>query len=278
MFVSIASSVSPVGPAAAASDAAQAGSPDPATADATPDLTHPDVSRLSPQTGFAVDDDQYWSYFTSHGGAAVLGNPISRPFTLRGATVQLFERQALQRGADQIVRPLNLVDLLPYSPIDGLQLPDADPDMMAAAPVASDGDYTVRSAAFVLAAVQDSSNGVATGFLSLYRAGVIAGDPSSGMAIGLDLWGLPTSGVVVDPTHSNVLVQRFERGFMVRDTQQETTRILPLGQYLKRVLWGEPDPPDLASQAANASLWDQYSPVQAAWLNRPGELPGTDLT
>ncbi|MEA2642250.1 MAG: hypothetical protein QOF51_3644, partial [Chloroflexota bacterium] len=179
--------------------------------------------RLFAQTGFAVSDDQIWNYFNAHGGAAVLGDPLSRQFTLQGSTVQLFERGALQVAPGQGVRALNLIDLLPYSPVDGYQLPSVDDALVAAAPSRDASDFTARALEFVQSNVKDASGETQTGFLTLYEAAAPGRDAVAGVTMGLDLWGLPTTAAVADPDQSNVLYQRFERGFMVRDTDANTT-------------------------------------------------------
>ena len=55
-------------------------------------------ARYFADTGFRIDDDQIWDYFTKRGGARTFGLPTSRTFTFMGAPTQFFQRQVVQKA------------------------------------------------------------------------------------------------------------------------------------------------------------------------------------
>src|SRR5436190_16076943 len=87
-----------------------------------------DDPRLFPQTGYRVDNDAFWDFFSHRGGVRTFGYPVSRQFTLLGLPVQLFQRAALQQQQDGSVGVLNLLDpgLMPYTRFNGSTFPAPD--------------------------------------------------------------------------------------------------------------------------------------------------------
>lgn len=272
-------SLQPPAPSSAASDRASVGS-DGETAVA-PDQDTLIVSRLSAETGYVIADDAFWSFYRSRGGSITFGRPISRMFVLQGRELQLFERAALTRRGDGTVTVLNLLDLLPYSPIDGYTLPPEDPEWLGTLPAEDGGDFVARARAYIEQWVPDVARGMPVGFRMRYLETVppwtFREDPSARFMAALELWGFPTSGPVEDPVWP-IVYQRFERAIFLYDGEVGVTRVLPLGRYLQYVLVGSPHAGDLAAQAGGSALWHQYLPGVAKWLRRPDELERTDLT
>jgi hypothetical protein len=237
------------------------------------------VPRLATDTGFTVADDAIWSYYSSRGGAITFGRPISRMFTFRGAEIQLFERAALKKLPDRSVAVFNLIDLLPYSPIDGYTLPAADPEWIATIPAATTPDYPAAVNEYIQTYVPDSAKGMPVGFRTRYLESVppwtFRGDGTARFMAALELWGFPTSPPTEDPRWP-IVYQRFERAYFMYESG--TTRIVPLGRFFQHVLVGSPAIGDLAEQASGTALWQQYLPREAKWLRRPAELASTDLT
>ena len=92
--------------------------------------------RLFAQTGYRIDRDSFWDYFTSRGGVATFGYPASRDFQFLGCTSQFFQRLVMQQCGTQGVGTLNLLDdgLLPYTMINGSTFPAVDATLKAATP------------------------------------------------------------------------------------------------------------------------------------------------
>ena len=90
--------------------------------------------RFFEETGFRIDNDAFWAYFSQRGGVRTFGYPVSRDFPLLGFDVQIFQRVVLQRQPDGSVRTLNLLDegLLPYTQLNGSVFPAPDPALVAA--------------------------------------------------------------------------------------------------------------------------------------------------
>jgi hypothetical protein len=79
---------------------------------------------------------------------------------------------------------------------------------------------------------------------------------------------------VVDP--STVLL-RFQRGVMRHSAADGSTTSVPLGRYLWAVLTGQPDSAELAAAASDSPLWAQYNPGVVDWVDRPDQLPDSNL-
>ena len=95
--------------------------------------------------------------------------------------------------------------------------------------------------------------------------------------INLEMWGAPTSAPAYDPNNKNFVYLRFQRGIMHYDKTTGATQGLLLGDYLKSIITGWNLPPDLEEQAKGSRFYRQYNPLAADGLNRPSELPGTDM-
>src|SRR5207248_4786418 len=72
--------------------------------------------------------------------------------------------------------------------------------------------------------------------------------------LALEIWGAPTSKPAYDPSNSNFIYQRFQRGIMHYDKSCGCTQGLLLADYLKALLTGQNLPADLAAQAASSPL------------------------
>src|SRR5579864_2963517 len=87
--------------------------------------------RLFAQTGYRVDRDAFWDYFSHRGGVSTFGYPVSRDFLFEGCTVQFFQRIVMQQCDNSGVSTLNLLDdgLLPYTQMNGSTFPASDPNL-----------------------------------------------------------------------------------------------------------------------------------------------------
>src|ERR1700682_2228088 len=95
--------------------------------------------RLFPPTGYRIDRDSFWDYFSHRGGIGTFGYPASRDFQFEGCPSQFFQRVVLQQCGTQGVGTLNLLDegLLPYTRMNGSTFPASDPFVLATTPKAS---------------------------------------------------------------------------------------------------------------------------------------------
>ncbi len=171
---------------------------------------------------------------------------------------------------------------MPYSPIDGYTIPAADPDWVASMPAPTAADFAGQAREYIQSWLLDSAKGLPVGFRTRYLETIppwsFRNDPDARFRAALELWGFPTGDVTLDPNRSGVAYQRFERAVFMYDEAVGSTRLLPLGRYLQNVLIGSYAMPDLADQAATSPLWQQYRPRAVNWMNRPADLPGTDLS
>lgn len=205
--------------------------------------------RTFADTGYTVSDDSIWSFFDAHGGAATFGEPISREFNFQGTLTQLFSNAALQVEPDGSVQVLQITDpgLLPFTQLDGLTVPAADPALAFITPSPDQSNYTARLQVFLQATVPDSWNGKPVQFYSTFA-------DQGGVAV----WGLPTSAPTADPNNPSFVYQRFQNGILFFDSTAGTTQALPLGEYLKDILTRTNLPADLASEAATSPILGQY--------------------
>src|SRR3954462_11499431 len=99
-------------------------------------------TRYFQDTGFRIDNDKIWDYFSKRGGKRTFGLPTSRTFQFLGLPTQFFQRHVLQVTPGG-VQTLNLLDegLLPYTAIAGSTFPAVDPSILAAAPKAGSPTY-----------------------------------------------------------------------------------------------------------------------------------------
>ena len=100
-------------------------------------------------------------------------------------------------------------------PLDGLNVPPADPAMTFIAPTPDQPDYSARLQAFLQATVPDSWNGQPVAFLSTLND------------TGVDTVGLPTSAPAADPQNPNFIYQRFQNDVLFYNATEGTTNVLP---------------------------------------------------
>jgi N-acetylmuramoyl-L-alanine amidase len=249
----------------------------------------PTDQRYFDQTRYRIDDDAFWDYFLRRGGARTLGYPVSVSFQFLGTKVQIFQRQVLQLRPDGGVQTLNLLDdgLLPYTRVNGSVFPAPDPALAQAAPKPDQPDYHERALQFVRDNAPDTFDGEPVNFGKTFFGSISAqdaypnGTPDGGEALlpgfDLELWGLPTSKPAHDPSNAGFIYQRFQRGVMHYDKGCGCTQGLLLADYLKALLTNRNLPADLAAEAKGSKLFDQWAPTQPLGLNRPADLPGSNL-
>ena len=246
--------------------------------------------RFFPETGYRVDDDAIWSFFRARGGLDVFGYPVSRPFTLLGCRVQLFQRQMVQLCQGSEPRLMNVLDpeLFPYTRVNGSTFPAPDETLKAATPRVGDPDYARHILEFVRATAPDTFAGLAVNFGRTFF-GLIgpetAGTTDAGIVglVNLEVWGAPISRPMADPANPRFVYQRFQRGIMHFDATTGVTRGILLADYLKQILLGPERagtglPADLRKQARGSRYFAQYCPGRRGALCRPAELPATDLS
>ncbi|MCC6176973.1 MAG: N-acetylmuramoyl-L-alanine amidase [Chloroflexi bacterium] len=244
--------------------------------------------RYFPQTGYRIAADPFWTYFNRRGGARNFGYPVSNAFTLSGFQVQVFQRAVLQLQPDGSVAMMNLLDdgMLPYTRINGSVFPSIDPRVLKGQPEVGTPDYHARALQFVKDNAPDTWNGMKVNFFQTFATSVRPdeafpnGGGSAGLLLGfnLEIWGLPTSKPMADPTNSGFVYQRFQRGIMHYDESCTCTQGLLLADYVKALLTLRNLPADLGADAARSPLYAQFDPASPAWLRRPADLPGSDLT
>ena len=243
--------------------------------------------RKFAQTGFRIDNDKFWDYFNRRGGTRTFGYPVSKDFMLLGFRVQFFQRSVMQLGADGSVTTMNLLDdgLVPYTKINFSTFPGPDGGMAAAAPKPGSDGYFDKLLAFVKDKSPDQWNGMQVNFYQTflntvkYQDAYPDGkqDPGIMPAIDLEIWGAPISAPAYDPNNKNFVYLRFQRGIMHYDKTTGATQGLLLGDYLKAIITGVNLPPDLADQAKGSRFFMQYNPAAPNGVNRPAELPGTNM-
>lgn len=239
--------------------------PSPAAPEA-PALAHDE--RYFSQTGYRIENDQVWGFFTQYGGVSAFGYPTSRTVTFLGCPVQFFQRQIIQVCGGQGAALINMLDpeIFPYTRVNGSVFPAPDDAMKASTPAVSDPEYAEKINQFVAANVPDTWNGNQVNFFQTFN--------SLG---GLTIWGAPISSPQADPGNPNFVYQRFQRGIM-HFTAPSTTESILLADYLKAIIMNQNVPGDLMQQSRESRYFNQYCPGQTMWLCRPGDLPGTDLT
>jgi hypothetical protein len=241
-----------------------------------------------PATGYRISQPSLLAYFQRRGGVRTFGYPISGEFLLLGKRVQLFQRQALEVKPDSTVGALNLFepDILPVTHFDGLQLPAPDPDLVTAAPSPLDPDYLTLALALVDEVVPDDWNGRDVNFHATFVDSVTcseevgpdeACDPALLAALGLEIWGLPTSRPMADPSNKDFIYQRFQRGVMHYSASTGLTQALLLGDWFKRVLMGSDVPADAQKDLEGSPFLGQYAPSRPLGVARPAVLTDTTL-
>jgi N-acetylmuramoyl-L-alanine amidase len=246
--------------------------------------------RYFQQTGYRIGEDGFWNYFRVRGGVRSFGYPVSNVFTLYGMKVQIFQRQILQLRPDGGVQTMNLLDdgLLPYTRMNGSTFPAPDPNVINQSPKPDAPDYHAKMLEFVKATAPDNWDGEQVNFARTFFGSVRPeeaypnGIPDGGDGLvpyfNLEIWGLPTSRPMHDPTNPSFIYQRFQRGIMHYDKGCGCTQGLLLADYVKALMTGKNLPSDLAEQAKASKLIGQFKPGQAQALARPADLPGSDLS
>ena len=290
--VVVADAIRFVGPSGAAAQPAPTPAPTQQSA-VVPDPTAtpvPQDARYFPQTGYRVGEDKFWDYFRVRGGLRSFGYPVSNVFTLYGMKVQIFQRQILQLRPDGGVQTMNLLDqdLLPYTRMNGSTFPAPDAGVVSQSPKPDQPDYHARTLDFVRAMAPDTFDGEPVNFAKTFFSTVRAedaypnGTPDGGDVLlpyfNLEIWGLPTSKPMHDPSNPNFIYQRFQRGIMHYDKGCGCTQGLLLADYVKALMTGRNLPPDLAEQAKSSKLIGQFKPGAPQSLARPGDLPASDLS
>lgn len=249
--------------------------------------------RYFPETGYSVQNDAFWDYFSHRGGIHTLGFPISRTFTFRGYPTQFFQRIVLQEVPGQGVQRLNLLDpdLMPYTGINGSLFPAVDPLVKAATPAAGDPNYDESVVDFIRQHAPNQIDGRRVDFFEAFMRTVRAEDafPLGGHEellplLNLEIWGTPISNPTPDPNNSNFIYLRFQRGILhfqgYDSAGNPITEGILLGDWFKSLITGRNLPADLESQAkaGKSPYLRQYDPNKPGWVADPSRLPDTDLT
>ena len=233
------------------------------------------------QTGFCITNPNFVDYFGARGGVRILGYPISRSFTLEGFEVQFFQRVILQMQGGQVAR-LNVLDpgVMPMTRANGSTFPPPDPALAAQAPPVTSPTYAQDVSAFIKRVAPDTWNGMPVGFYTLFSTTVPAesSNPDQQTLLNLEIWGLPTSNPAPDPANGGFVYQRWQRGIMHFDAACGCTQGILVGEYFKSVITGTSLPPDLHQDMQGSRYLGQYSPGSPGWVERPAELPSTDMT
>jgi hypothetical protein len=261
MFTIIAATATAI-PVATPAPAAQS-TPAPAAA---PAMAHDD--RYFGQTGYRIENEQVWGFFSSYGGLETFGYPVSRTISFLGCPVQMFQRQIIQVCSGQGAALINLLDpdIFPYTEVNGSGFPAPDNTLKANTPPVSDPNYSANISTFIETNVPDTVAGQPVNFFQRFN--------TSG---GLTIWGAPISNPRADPNNSNFVYQRFQRGIMHYIAGVGTESVL-LADYLKAIITNQNVPPDLLQQSRESRFFNQYCPAETLGLCRPNELGGTDLT
>ena len=193
----------------------------------------------------------------------------------------------MQLQPDGSVRLLNLLDpgLMPVGSINFSRFPLPDPELVASTPSADLPDYGERVVQFVRDNAPNQFEGLNVRFLETFQQTVplAAAFPTGGGSpellplLNLEVWGTPTSRPAFDPENRGFVYQRFQRGVMQFDAATGLTQGLLLGDWFKSVLTGVGLPADLEQQMAGSPFLRQYNNTQPNGLNRPGDLPASDL-
>ncbi len=253
-----------------------------------PRPAHAATSRFFPQTGFSIDDPHFIDFFDRRGGLRTFGYPVSREFTFLGFPVQVFQRAVMQRYPDGHVQLLNLLDtgLFPYTQVNGAIFPGVDTQLTSTAPSVTSPGYSQAILAWIRKIAPDRWNGIPVAFHQTFVSTVSPRDaypsgkvnPALLTGFDLEIWGVPTSRPAFDPHNSKFVYQRFQRGILHYDKTTGTTQGILLADYFKDILMGENLPNDLLSEARSSRFFGQYNPLKPGWVDRPNDLPNTDLT
>lgn len=244
--------------------------------------------RYFSQTGFRIDNDQFWSYFQARGGITNFGYPVSRNFTFLGSTVQFFQRRIVEINSDGSVGQLNLLDpgLMPYTTVNYATFPASDPNFTKSAPQVGSPTYGTAILAWIQAVSPNTFGSFAVNFFSTFQNTVSmsvaypTGGGNAGLLEGIDLemWGVPISAPAADPHNGNFVYQRYQRGVMHFDASTGTTQGILLADYFKSIITGTNLPADLAAAAKNSPYFMQYNKGKTNSVNNPSGVPNTNMT
>lgn len=245
------------------------------------------AGQLFPETGFAVADGPIGSYFTARGGARTFGPPISNPFPLLGATVQIFRNHMLKVETNGTVTTVDLfgMNAVPFRNVGGVVVPEVDPYLIATAPVPGTPDYAARVQAFIQETAPDQWEGLPVGFFQAFKGTVRTEDafPAGGGEAALlplfaqEIWGVPTTRAVRDAQNPDAVVQRWERGVMIWSRSTGSVSTVPLGEAFKSVLTGEGLTQERIAVSDGSQFRLQYAPAAPGGVARPADLPNTVL-
>ena len=195
--------------------------------------------------------------------------------------VQIFQRQILQLRPDGGVQTMNLLDegLMPYTRMNGSTFPAPDQAIINQAPKPSDPNYHEKTLQFVRDIAPDTFEGEPVNFAKTFFSTVQLGEaypngvPDDGETLlpffNLEIWGLPTSRPMKDPSNPSFIYQRFQRGIMHYDKSCSCTQGLLLADYFKAILTKKNLPNDLADQAKASKLLGQFAPgSRKGWRDR----------
>jgi hypothetical protein len=179
---------------------------------------------------------------------------------------------------------MNLLDpdLMPYNQVNFSQFPAHDPSVAGAAPGPGTANYGQAVLQYIRTVAPDTFEGLPVRFYSTFVSTVPGidpdSDPNTAALVNLEVWGFPTSRPQFDPNNRSFVYMRFQRGIMHFDAASGATQGILLSDYFKSIITGRNLPPDLASQAVGSRFLAQYCPGAPAWVCRPQQLAGTDLT
>ena len=233
------------------------------------------------ETGFCITNPAFAEYFNSRGQVRIFGYPVSRSFTLEGFEVQIFQRVVLQLQGGQVQR-LNLLDpnVMPMTRANASVFPGPDSALASAAPQVGAPNYASQVVEFVRSVAPDTLNGQPVGFFNLFNT-TVPPPPGANADIvtllNLEIWGVPTSRPTADPNNGGFIYQRFQRGIMHFRAEVPVTEGILVGEYFKAVITGRSLPPDLAADMQGTRYIGQYNPQVAGGVNRPAELPSTNM-
>ncbi|MDA8188572.1 MAG: cellulase family glycosylhydrolase [Dehalococcoidales bacterium] len=247
----------------------------------------PSDPRYFAQTGFRVSDDRFWDYFNKRGGLRTFGYPVSRKFTLMGFDVQIFQRRVMQLQPNGSVALLNILDpgLMPYTGMNNATFPGVDAGLVKVVPATGSPTYAADAQKFISDNSPNSWQGMNVNFYRTYMDTVQfseaypdgKGDPNWMPGIDFEMWGAPTSAPAVDPQNSNFVYQRFQRGILHYDKTTGLTQGLLLADYFKSIITGANLPGDLDAAAKTSPFYKQYNNAAPNGLNRPDQLPATNM-
>ncbi|MCC7106500.1 MAG: hypothetical protein IT307_15285, partial [Chloroflexi bacterium] len=267
----------------------------PAAPTPTPTATPPPGSpptvahdnRYFVQTGYRVDNDTIWNYFSFRGRINNFGFPISRTFAFLGKPTQFFQRQVVQVGTNGNPEVMNLLDpgLMPYNQINFSTFPAFDQSLVATAPVPGQPGYDTAIIDYIRRNAPDSFANQPVNFFRTFSNQVTlsdafplgGGNPSLLPLLNLELSGTVTSRPAVEPANAAFVYQRFQRVIMHYDANCLCTQPLLLADYLKSIITGQNLPTDLDQAASNSRFYRQYNNSAQNGVNRPADLPATEM-